>query len=563
MILEGPETQEGYQYLKGDMSPLQIECWTLLKARQFKSCEILAQMDLSKRHAEGSPEHLTISILGDCAFEQRQFIRAKDYYQSIAYSDPDLYRWKEAQCLKELGSLIEASDVLESIADRKPPMNMMLGKLYLASGRTATASEVFLSVLRDNPFILEAAEFLAALHADKIQILKAVDTGFKKRDIPVNSKEAEQLKELISSLVAKDRFQTFTALQQFTNLEEEFPHNVYIQEQIALVHFQNDDNAAAARYFEKVRNQLPTRIEHMDKYALILCRLKRVPELKALADSLLLLDSHRPESWGALAVYYLSKGNKDYEKAMTFIDKALSLNQNYAFAHFLRGKILLADNRPDHASVAFFRSIELRKDIDAYEGLVNSHLEANNLKEAIASAKEAISLAPRDPRTLTLVGAALARSALVDGADAKARQGVLERAKRTLYKVLSTYPNHCRSLFTLVELLVKEKNYKACITILKDGLEGNPASFRPPEHLDIIQSRLGEIYMLNEEYQKALKAFHKALALNPNLTPAKKNIERLDKLVRGLDPNDRGDEILEDSPRPDTPPSSYSTHSPY
>ena len=560
MIMGDVIDMEDEYYNLAELSALQKECLSLLKSKQFKSCEILAMMDLSKRQAEGSPDHVTISILGDCAFEQRQFIRAKSYYQRAGYADENHFRWKEAQCLKELGSLIEASDVLEGISNRTPPMNMMLGKLYIASARTAAAADVFLSVLRDNPFILEAAEHLATLHADKTHILKAVDIGFEKRGIPITSKECEQLRELISSLVAKERFQTFAALQQFTNLEEEFPGNLYIQEQLALLHLQNDDGPAAARYFERIRKQLPSQIDHMDKYAFILSKAKRINDLNALADSLLLLNNRRPEAWSTLAIYHKTKG--DFDKAMALVEKALSLDQKHAFAHYLRGVILLADQRPEHASVSFFRSIELRKDIDAFEGLVDAHLAAHNLKEAIASAKEAISLSPRDPRTLTMVGIALAKSAMESG-DSKSRSGVLEKAKRSLRKVLAIHPSHRRSLFALVDLYIREKDYDSCITILNEGLEGSSASFHPPRNPHLILSKLGEVYTLAEQYDKAITAFHKALGLSPGLVSAKQHLERLDKIIRGLDPNDRGDEILEDTPSAESPQSTYTGRQSY
>jgi anaphase-promoting complex subunit 7 len=541
---------EDSQYITGPTTALQKECICLLRDRQYKSCEILAQLDLSKRQAEGSPQDLTISILGDCAFQQGHFMRAKDYFRRISFAN-DVYRWKEAQCLKELGSFIEAIALLEGLPTRTAPISMTLGKLYMATTQTAKAMEVFLNVLRDSPFILEAAEHLASLHCEKTLILDAMNTGFVRRQITVDSKECDQLRTLISSLVAKDRYHTFAALDQLAQLDREFPHNPFLQEQIALVHQQHDDWNSAAEHFEKVRNNLPSQVTSMDKYALVLSKMKKANQLKDLADSLLLLDDRRPESWAALTVYQLGVAN--FNKAMTFIDKALALDQSYAFAHFLRGVVLLSDKRPEHASVAFFRSIELRKDIEAYEGLVDSFLATNRLKEAIASAKEAIALAPKDPRTLTLVGIAIYKSALVEQGLPKERANLLERAKRTLRRVLSIAPAQYRSLFNLVDLYVREEDYEACIKILKDALEGNPPAAGPTLHMDQILCKLGEIYILTQQYDEALKYFHEALALNPFLTSAKNSLERLDKIMRGLDPNERGDEIIEDAPSQDTP----------
>jgi tetratricopeptide (TPR) repeat protein len=104
----------------------------------------------------------------------------------------------------------------------------------------------------------------------------------------------------------------------------------------------------------------------------------------------LILDDRRPEAWTTLALCHEARG--DLEKAMTFVDKAISLDQRNAFAKYLRGVILMADKRPEHAGVAFFGSIEISTspDLKMYEGLVDAYMMQGKFREAIASAKEAM-----------------------------------------------------------------------------------------------------------------------------------------------------------------------------
>jgi len=53
-------------------------------------------------------------------------------------------------------------------------------------------------------------------------------------------------------------------------------------------------------------------------------------------------DDKSPEAWNCLGMYH--RARDDHEKALAFVDEATSLS------HLLRGSILLASQRPDHAN---------------------------------------------------------------------------------------------------------------------------------------------------------------------------------------------------------------------
>jgi tetratricopeptide (TPR) repeat protein len=300
------------------------------------------------------------------------------------------------------------------------------------------------------------------------------------------------------------------------------------------------DEAGAARTFAKIRQLDPTVVDGMDLYGQILARQNSLDELNQLASTLLAVDDNRAEAWSTLALYH--EARQDHEKALAFVDKAISMDQDNAFAHRLKGAILLADGRPDHAAVSFFRSNEFNRDISTYEGLVDSYLAAGKNKEAICAAKEAISSAPRDPRAVTLVGLALQQGQVGDNVESS------EKAKRALRKALKLDPSALRPLLSLVQLHAQEKDYDTCIELLKQGIEGTTEQKSPLQGQDILQMKLGEIYMAAENYKEAIAAFHAALALNPMNTEIQRCMERLEAIVRGVDTGEDPEDIAEDSP---------------
>jgi tetratricopeptide (TPR) repeat protein len=232
---------EGNPVFSVSLTPFQNECFKLLKAKQYTSCEMLARMELAKAEQEGRDARVAWALLGDCAHLTHQYNRAISFYRRIQGFGSYKYRLKEAQCLQALGNVVEASSVLEVVPrdQRNLTIHMTLGHLYLASGRTASACECFLESLVQNPLTLEAVEWLAILGTDKTQVLDAVKAGYAQNG---HNQPMIPVKELISAHFAKHRHQTAAALQQFTGLEQQFPNNVYLLLKIATlqVSFERD-----------------------------------------------------------------------------------------------------------------------------------------------------------------------------------------------------------------------------------------------------------------------------------------------------------------------------------
>jgi tetratricopeptide (TPR) repeat protein len=227
----------------GKLTALQEGCFKLLKAKQYKSCEILARMELSKAENEGRDTRVAWALLGDCAQLTQQYRRAISYYHRIQESESVKYILKEAQCLQALGNVVEAASILERVHfdKRTLTIHMTLGNLYIACGRNQAASDSFLASLVQNPYTLEAVEWLAVLGTDKSHVLDAIKSGFAQNGY---EQSLIPIKELVSAHFANHRHQTSSALQLFKKLEQDFPNNVYLLLKIATLqvrfHFPKD-----------------------------------------------------------------------------------------------------------------------------------------------------------------------------------------------------------------------------------------------------------------------------------------------------------------------------------
>ena len=285
-------------------------------------------------------------------------------------------------------------------------------------------------------------------------------------------------------------------------------------------------------------------MDHMDEYAELLRRKRAVTKLNQLSSDLLQINDQRPEAWVCLALNHQSKGNGNAEQSISFVERALRLDGRYVYAHYIRGMLFLLEQQPDEAITSFNYANKIRKDVSHYEGLVEAYLMDEKYKEAVCMAKEAMVIAPKDPRTFTLIGLALSHS------PATSRDGK-EKAKRAFKKALLIDPYAIRPVFALADLYTREEDFGACVELLSRAIEGHGR----PEEQDMIHAKLADVCAVADNYADALSHYHMALSMNPGNVVARRGLDRLEKLMRGVDPDASGandnseenDEEMDDS----------------
>jgi len=421
--------------------------------------------------------------------------------------------WKISECQRLMGDFLGQKTSLESIPGmhRTLKVSVALGKLYRRFGGDTFAIACFQDALATSPFAVEAIEPLAQM-------------GVKEHDIVCHMAGQAHvmpwLTQYVSAVVLQAANDHKAGQQTFHALAQSFPESTEALSGLAVCHMEIGNHEEAAQAFAQLRDVDEYCVDHMDKYAQVLKAKGDGGKLNKLTHSLLEIDVRRPESWVAGSLYMELKD--DGERALEYADKALQLDPRHAEAHIRKGLLHLDRNLYEPALMCFRTALEVRWGVRAYQGAVRAYIGLDRVKEALTSAKESLQRMPRNAKALSLVGQALSQL-----------PECMDKAKVAFDKARQLNPLCSDTVMAQVDVLLQQERLEESADCLE--------AFLRLRDRDFIHSRLGDIYVKTHKYEGALNEYHMALAMNPGLESAKIGLERLEKVMRGMDPDGDGE----------------------
>ena len=257
--------------------------------------------------------------------------------------------------------------------------------------------------------------------------------------------------------------------------------------------------------------------------------------LARLARDLSTTDSDRPESWAASAMYWSSKG--DSTRALDHAERALRADDRHAGALLVKGHVCLSLRRADAAASAFRRAAALAPSVVSYAGLVASYVLQRRLKEAMVAAKEAIRIAPNSAKATALLGDVHRRS--IDG---------LDRARKAYEQSLRVDSSDAGVTTSLADVLAELGRADEAQRLLRRHMETHPA--KSVRARVALHCKLGTTLSRTRALADALGQFQAALAEDPDSQEARRGLHRVERLMKGQDP-DAPDEDEEDDEDPE------------
>ena len=276
-------------------------------------------------------------------------------------------------------------------------------------------------------------------------------------------------------------------------------------------------------------------------------------ELNVLVNDLLENSPARAESWSAAALYWESRG--DAEKALTHAARASDIDDQHVTAHVTEGYLSLKCKRADAAVHAFKRALQLAPTTRTYAGLVAAYLTLGRVKEATATAKACARAAPNASASHALLGDVEAYCARHGGGGhggaargTSAAQGHRDRARRCYEQSLKLDPSCAGVVAALAEAHASSGRSEAAAELLRRHLDTHAAHDAGAQVA--LHCRLGGVLAQSKQLADALGHYQSALAIYPESDEARRGVSRVERLMKGQDP-DAPDEEVDDEEEED------------
>ncbi|CAL2227091.1 unnamed protein product [Prunus armeniaca] len=528
---------------------------TLMEHGLYNSAQMLGCFLVSSpaANAEVNP-HLkaeSLVLLGDSLFREREYRRAiHTYKQALQFckmisktnatstrsslssnrsSSPNFFnisginenevKFKIASCHFSLGENGAALSEMDNIPSkvRNLQMNLLMGKLYRYSRQNRSAVSCFKECLRHCPYVIEAIVALAELGVAAKDIISLIpQTPNRSGRAPFDHFDSSRwLHRYVEAqcCIASNDYKG--GLELFTDLLQRFPNNLHLLLEVAKVEAIIGKNDEAIMNFEKARSIDPYVVTYMDEYAMLLKTKSDFSKLNKLVHDLLITDSTRPEVFVALSVLW---ERKDERGSLSYAEKSIRIDERHITGYIMKGNLLLSMKRAEAAVVAFRAAQELRPDIRSYQGLVHSYLALSKIKEALYASREAMKAMPQSAKALKLVGD-------VHASNSSGR----EKAKKFYESALRLEPGYLGAALALAELHVIEGRNGDAVSLLERYLKDWAD--------DSLHVKLAQVFAATNMLQEALSHYEDALRINRQNEAAKKGLERLEKQMKGVDPD--------------------------
>jgi len=218
-----------------------------------------------------------------------------------------------------------------------------------------------------------------------------------------------------------------------------------------------------------------------------------------------------------LAPYFINKGIRNFEEndlnqALLFLKTASALDPDEPVIHFKLAQIFSNKRSFYQAIKEYKKAIKLNPEYaKASIGLAEIYIEIGRHDDALLELNEALKLVPENEKVKEMME--LAKYDYTQSQLDKAAKAYMKKerdeAREILKNAAGLQPDYLFNLFVVENILKKEESTTEDITILEKIVKWDP-EYR------LVYRLLGDSWLKNLEFKKAINAYEKYLTIEPN-----------------------------------------------
>ena len=321
------------------------------------------------------------------------------YYLSKYYLVSEKMQEEKLNNNENLGLKYASTDTLnklqielaEKISDFSPFLNYLYGIILKDLKKYEESKIYFIKALNSCPFIWSC-------WVDLCYVLKQI--GSKNSFNLIND---HWMKYFFLENYFIEKNYDAEAIQILDLLQNLFPNNAFIQNQLAVCYYNLHEYELSIEYFEKLFQLDQYRYEGVDFYSHILFIKENYCELSNLAYRCYENNKYRPETCCVIGNFYALKG--EHPKAIAFFKRALKLDNSYLPVYTLMGHEFLEMKIISSAVESYRTAIDVDpNDFNAYYGLASVYEISQMYNFALYYYMKAAKSKPNDSRMFTALG---------------------------------------------------------------------------------------------------------------------------------------------------------------
>jgi len=317
------------------------------------------------------------------------------------------------------------------------------------------------------------------------------------KDIEAVSALVDLFGRMASAQLSLSTFDCQAAIQAYNSLPSAHRETPFVLAQIGKAYYEQGSHAEAEKFFIRVRQLAPNRLEDMEIYSTVLWHLKSEIELAYLAHELVEVDRLTPQAWSAIGNSF-SRLN-EHEQAIKCFKRSTQLDPNFAYGYTLQGHEFIQNEEFEKALDAYRSAIAVDgRHYNAWYGLGKVYEKMGKWTIAEQHYRTAAKINPTNAVLVCCIGVVLEK--LKDP----------EQALQMYTRACSLAPGNALSRFKKARCLMslaRPREALAELLILRDVVPDEPN----------VWFLMGRLYKTLRLKAEAVRAFTMALNLDPKV----------------------------------------------